>query len=63
MWLRYDLDAGSNDGSPWTSTTSCVLERYPGGTVLSIGVGERRATAVHVSTLTGPNRVVIDVDR
>lgn len=31
--------------------------------VLSIGVGERRATAVHVSTLTAPNRVVIDVDR
>jgi hypothetical protein len=29
--------------------------------VLSIGVGERRATAVTLEWLTGPDRLVIDV--
>jgi hypothetical protein len=30
--------------------------------VLSIGIGERRVTSVRLEWLTGPNRLVIDVD-
>jgi len=30
--------------------------------VLSVGIGLDHSAGIHVSTLTGPNRLVIDVD-
>jgi hypothetical protein len=59
-------DRGSYTGpqkfrTPGLSNVVAIAETGDFEDVLSIGIGERRATAVKLEWLTGPNRLVIDI--